>query len=275
MTRNHSQEQVPRRPERPFWNPTRKLFDFYCSCCSCCCIAAASAAAASGGGDAGAGVCWCCCCSCRAMNQPPRQETNSQTFFPKPTRNSKTLIKKYKFLALGSSWQLVHIAFLLPCSCCKLLGCYFGCCCCAASAAAAATVCHTSCHAAAAGSCWASCSCCCCCSCCSCCCIAAASAAASSGGGAGAGVCWCCCCSCRAMNQDTNSQTFFSKPTRNNKTPPNFVPKMTRNHSQEQAPRRPERPFWNPTRKLVWLLLFCYAAAAGGCWACCSYCSCC
>ena len=105
------------------------------------------------------GVCWCCCCcSCRAMNQPPRQETNSQTFFPKPTRNSKTLIKKYKFLALGSSWQLVHIAFLLPCSCCKLLGCYFGCCCCAASAAAAATVCHTSCHAAAAGSCWASCS---------------------------------------------------------------------------------------------------------------------
>ena len=87
------------------------------------------------------------------------------------------------------------------------------------------------------------------------------------------------CCSCRAMNQpprqETNSQTFFSKPTRNSKTPPNFVPKMTRNHSQEQAPRRPERPFWNPTRKLVWLLLFCYAAAAGGCWACCSYCSCC
>ena len=63
--------------------------------------------------------------------------------------------------------------------------------------------------------------------------------------------------------QETNSQTFFSKPTRNSKTPPNFVPKMTRNHSQEQAPRRPERPFWNPTRKLVWLLLFCYAAAAG------------
>ena len=106
------------------------------------------------------------------MNQPPRQETNSQTFFPKPARNSKTLVKQYKFPALGSSWQLVHIAFLLPCSCCKLLGCYFGCCCCAASAAAAATVCHTSCHAAAAGSCWASCS-------CSCCCIAAASAAAS------------------------------------------------------------------------------------------------
>ena len=132
------------------------------SCLVCVCIAAASAAAASGGGDAGAGVCWCCCCSCRAMNPPPRQETNSQTFFPKPTRNSKTLIKKYKFPALGSSWQLVHIAFLLPCSCCKLLGCYFGCCCCAASAAAAATVCHTSCHAAAAGSCWASCSCCCC-----------------------------------------------------------------------------------------------------------------
>ena len=47
---------------------------------------------------------------------------------------------------------------------------------------------------------------------------------------------------------------FFSKPTRNSKTPPNFVPKMTRNHSQEQVPRRPERPFWNPTRKLVWLL---------------------
>ena len=117
------------------------------SCLVCVCIAAASAAAASGGGDAGAGVCWCCCCSCRAMNPPPRQETNSQTFFPKPTRNSKTLIKKYKFPALGSSWQLVHIAFLLPCSCCKLLGCYFGC---AASAAAAATVCHTSCHAAAA-----------------------------------------------------------------------------------------------------------------------------
>ena len=91
------------------------------------------------------------------MNQPPRQETNSQTFFPKPTRNSKTLVKKYKFPALGSSWQLVHIAFLLPCSCWKLLGCYFGCCCCAASAAAAATACHTSCHAAAAaaGSCWA------------------------------------------------------------------------------------------------------------------------
>ena len=26
----------------------------------------------------------------------------------------------------------VHMAFLLPCSCCKLLGCYFGCCCSAA-----------------------------------------------------------------------------------------------------------------------------------------------
>ena len=93
------------------------------------------------------------------------------------------------------------------------------------------------CHAAAAGGCWASCSCCCC-SCCSCCCIAAASAAAaaSGGGDADAGVCWCCCCSCRAMNQlprqETNSHTFFSKPTRNSKTPPNFVPKMTRNHSQ-------------------------------------------
>ena len=44
--------------------------------------------------------------------------------------------------ALGSSWQLVHMAVLLPCSCCKLLGCYFGCCCCAASAAAAATGCQ-------------------------------------------------------------------------------------------------------------------------------------
>ena len=92
--------------------------------------------------------------------------------------------------------------------------------------------------------------------------------------------------------QETNSQTSFSKPTRNSKTP-NFVPKMTQNHSQEQAPRRPERPFWNPTRKLVWLLLFllldccsccscciiwlllvCHAAAAGGCWASCSCCCC-
>ena len=55
----------------------------YCSCICCCCC--------SGGGDAGARICWCCCCcSCRAMNQPPRQETNSQTFLSKPTRNSKT-----------------------------------------------------------------------------------------------------------------------------------------------------------------------------------------
>jgi hypothetical protein len=32
--------------------------------------------------------------------------------------------------------------------------------------------------------------------------------------------------------QESDSQTSFSKPTRNSKTPPNFVPKMTRNHSQ-------------------------------------------
>ena len=173
------------------------------------------------------------------MNQPPRQETNSQTFFPKPTRNSKTVVKKYKFPALGSSWQLVHIAFLLPCSCWKLLGCYFGCCCCAASAAAAATACHTSCHAAAAGSCWALlllllflllyCSCICCCF-----------------------FWWWCRCWRLLMllllllpcHEPRHQQPdIFSKPTRNSKTPPNFVPKMTRNHSQEQAPRRPERPF--------------------------------
>ena len=31
-----------------------------------------------------------CCCSCRAINQPPRRETNSQTSCSKLTRNSKT-----------------------------------------------------------------------------------------------------------------------------------------------------------------------------------------
>ena len=63
--------------------------------------------------------------------------------------------------------------------------------------------------------------------------------------------CWCCrplmlllllllflrcCCSCRAINQpprrETNSQTSFSKLTRNSKTPPNFVPKMAQNRSE-------------------------------------------
>ena len=53
----------------------------------------------------------------------------------RPNVPSETLVKEHKFPALGSSWQLVRMAFLLPCSCCKLLGCYFGCCCCAASAA--------------------------------------------------------------------------------------------------------------------------------------------
>ena len=91
-------------------------------------------------------------------HEPASKARNQQPdILPKPTRNSKTLIKKYKFPALGSYWQLVHIAFLLPCSCHKLLGCYFGCCCWAAPVAAAATVCHTSRHAAAAVSCWASC----------------------------------------------------------------------------------------------------------------------
>ena len=40
----------------------------------------------------------------------------------------------------------------------------------------------------------------------------------------------------------------FFKHSRNGKTPPNFVPKMTQNQSQEQVPWRPERPFWNRTR---------------------------
>ena len=204
------------------------------------------------------------------MNQPPRQETNSHTFFSKPLETAKhhliscqkwpeiihnnkfpggrnvpseILLESYSLTSVV--WPLLFSAMLLLlvaagpavptvpaarfllfllldcCSCCS--------CCCIIWLLLV-------CHAAAAGGCWASCSCCCCCSCCSCCCIAAASAAASGGGDAGAGICWCCCCSCRAMNQpprqETNSQTSFSKPTRNSKTPPNFVPKMTRNHPQ-------------------------------------------
>ena len=34
------------------------------------------------------------------------------------------------------------------------------------------------------------------------------------------------------LKQETNSQTPFSKHTRNGKTPPNFVPKRTQNQSQ-------------------------------------------
>jgi hypothetical protein len=43
--------------------------------------------------------------------------------------------------------------------------------------------------------------------------------------------------------KETNNQTPFSKHSRNGKTPPNFVPKMTQNQSQEQVHWRPERPF--------------------------------
>ena len=58
-----------------------------------------------------------------------------------------------------------------------------------------------------------------------------------------------------AAGQRTNNQTPFSKHSRNGKTPPNFVPKMTQNQSQEQVPWRPERPFWNPTKNFF---LSCY-----------------
>ena len=53
----------------------------------------------------------------------------------------------------------------------------------------------------------------------------------------------CCCCCWWLFKQESNRQTPFSKHSRNGKTPPNFVPKMTQNQSQEQVPWRPERPF--------------------------------
>ena len=34
------------------------------------------------------------------------------------------------------------------------------------------------------------------------------------------------------LKQETNNQTPFSRHSRNGKTPPNFVPKMTQNQSQ-------------------------------------------
>jgi hypothetical protein len=40
--------------------------------------------------------------------------------------------KNINFQLLAALDNCVHMAFLLPCSCCKLLGCYFGCCCSAA-----------------------------------------------------------------------------------------------------------------------------------------------
>ena len=51
-----------------------------------------------------------------------------------------------------------------------------------------------------------------------------------------------------AQAKKSKRQTPFSKHSQNDKTPPNFVPKMTQTQSQEQVPWRPERPFWNPTR---------------------------
>ena len=38
------------------------------------------------------------------------------------------------------------------------------------------------------------------------------------------------------LKQETNNQTPFSRHSRNGKTPPNFVPKMTQNQLQEQVP---------------------------------------
>ena len=44
------------------------------------------------------------------------------------------------------------------------------------------------------------------------------------------------------LKQETNSQTPFSNHIRNSKAPPNFVPTMAQNHSQQQAPRGPNVP---------------------------------
>ena len=52
----------------------------------------------------------------------------------------------------------------------------------------------------------------------------------------------------QARNQQADN---FSKHSRNGETPPNFVPKMTQNQSQEQVPWRPERPFWNPILEIL------------------------
>ena len=58
--------------------------------------------------------------------------------------------------------------------------------------------------------------------------MAAAPAAAAAGAAAAAAA--------AAINhrrkQESDSQTCFLKPTRNSKTPPNFVTKMTQNQSQ-------------------------------------------
>ena len=53
--------------------------------------------------------------------------------------------------------------------------------------------------------------------------MAAAAAAAATAAVAGAA---------HLLKQETNKQTPFSRYSRNGKTPPNFVPKMTQNQSQ-------------------------------------------
>ena len=112
-------------------------------------------------------------CSCCAINQLPRQQTNSQTSFSKPTRNSKTppnvmsnmtqnRSKKCLLAAccwLRTSW-LAAAAYWLLAPGCRLVG-YTGCCCLAAAAALTAS----------AGLAAAAATCCCChcrCSCCWC-----------------------------------------------------------------------------------------------------------
>ena len=56
-------------------------------------------------------------------------------------------------------------------------------------------------------------------------------AAAASGAAAGAAAAAAAAINQR-RKQESDSQTSFLKPTRNSKTPPNFVPKMMQNQSQ-------------------------------------------
>ena len=57
-------------------------------------------------------------------------------------------------------------------------------------------------------------------------------AAAASGAAAGAAAAAAAAAINQRRKQESDSQTSFLKPTRNSKTQPNFVPKMTQNQSQ-------------------------------------------
>ena len=246
--------------------------------------------------------CWCCrplmlllllllflrcCCSCRAINQPPRRETNSQTSFSKLTRNSKTPPNFVPKMAQNRSKKVPNVSSEIPENprlyILENLRLYIVLAACwllqkrgsrtgkhhsseerrqlqlqlpllvlssadAAAAAAALAVpalllllpCHqpaskarnqTAKHHLISCQKW-------------------RKIAVKDGGSCSCSCrCWCCrplmllllflrcCCSCRAINQPprrkTNSQTSFSKLTRNSKTPPNFVPKMAQNRSKK------------------------------------------